>query len=404
MDEKKPSLIKDFLSEPEGFSLVFGGFLFHLLQRAHLAGNTGRSLCIRILVITLLAWLPLLVLSLISGQVFRDSVQLSFLVDIETHVRFLLALPLLVVAESVVHQRIRPLISLFLERDLIPESAKGQFSAAIESAIRLRNSTSIELILISAVYLFGILFLWRTQIALDVSSWYSVEINGRSKLSPAGWWLAFISLPLFQFLLLRWYFRLFIWSRFLWQVSKISLNLIPTSPDRACGLGFLAKVSYVFSPLVFAQGVLLAGVLGERIFFTGVSLTSFEIEIIGMVTLVLLSILGPLLVFTPQIMAAKLNGLDEYGTLSQKYVRAFDFKWLRRRETTDEPFIGSADIQSLADLSNSFEIIKSTRAFPFDIKNVIQLIIITVLPIAPLLLTMFSLEDLLLTIFKILFR
>ena len=180
--------------------------------------------------------------------------------------------------------------------------------------------------------------------------------------------------------------------------------MIPTNPDRACGLGFLAKVCYVFSPLVLAQGVLLAGVLSERIFFAGIPVTAFKIEIIGMVVLILLSILGPLLVFTPQIIAARLNGLDEYGTLSHKYVRAFEFKWLRGGKAVDESFIGSADIQSLADLSNSFEIIKSTRAFPFDIKNVIQLIVITVLPIAPLLLTMFSFEDLLLKMLNILFR
>lgn len=404
MDKQKKSLTKQILSNPDNFSLVLGGFLFQFFRRAHLTDDAGHLLRRRIIFITLLAWLPLLILSLISGQVWGNSIQLPFVVDIETHIRFLLALPLLIFAELAVHQRLRPLISLFLARNLIPEEGKEQFNSAIESAMRLRNSAFMELLLLSLVYVVGIFYIWRTQIALDVSSWYGAEINGRKHLSPAGWWLTLVSLPIFQFLLLRWYFRLFIWSRFLWQVSKIHLNLIPINPDRACGLGFLTQVCYVFSPLLFAQGLLLAGMLSERILFTGSILPSFKIEILGMVALTLISILGPLMFFSSQLFTAKRKGLEEYGTLAQKYVRDFDFKWLRRRDKTDEPFIGSPDIQSLADLSSSFEIIKTTRVFPFNMENIVQVALITILPVAPLLLTMFSLEDLLLKIITILFR
>jgi len=35
------------------------------------------------------------------------------------------------------------------------------------------------------------------------------------KLSLSGVWYGYVSLPVFQFLLMRWYFRIFIWSRFL---------------------------------------------------------------------------------------------------------------------------------------------------------------------------------------------
>ena len=322
--------------------------------------------------------------------------------DIEIHVRFLLALPLLIIAELVVHQRIRPLVNLFLERGLVPENALGQFNTAIKSAMKLRNSATIEVTLILLVYLVGILFIWRTQIALDISSWYGEEVNGSTRLSPAGWWLTLVSLPLFQFLLVRWYFRLIIWTRFLWQVSKIPLQLIPTNPDRAAGLGFLSQVCYAFSPLALAQGALLAGVLSERIFFSGASFTEFKIEIVGLAILILISILGPLLAFTPQLLTAKRKGLIDYGNLAQIYVQEFDQKWIRNYGTVTEPLIGSSDIQSLADLKSGIDIIASTRAFPFNLQHVIQLVVITLLPVAPLLLTTFSLEELLLKVFKVL--
>ena len=193
-----------------------------------------------------------------------------------------------------------------------------------------------------------------------------------------------------------------IWTRFLWQVSKIPLQLIPTNPDRAAGLGFLSQVCYAFSPLALAQGALLAGVLSERIFFSGASFTEFKIEIVGLAILILISILGPLLAFTPQLLTAKRKGLIDYGNLAQIYVQEFDQKWIRNYGTVTEPLIGSSDIQSLADLKSGIDIIASTRAFPFNLQHVIQLVVITLLPVAPLLLTTFSLEELLLKVFKVL--
>jgi hypothetical protein len=89
--------------------------------------------------------------------------------------------------------------------------------------------------------------------------------------------------------------------------------------------------------------------------------------------------------------------------LAQKYVREFDHKWVRGGAPTDEPLIGSADIQSLADLGNSFEIVKGMRFAPITLQAVLQLAIVTVLPLAPLLLTMFSAEELLAQALKLLF-
>ena len=155
--------------------------------------------------------------------------------------RFLLALPLLILAELTVHQRMRPVVGQFLDRGLIPDAARAQFDAAIASALRLRNSVAAEMLLIAFVYVVGVGLIWRTQVALDVASWYGGPVDGRWQPSLAGWWLGFVSLPVFQFLLLRWYFRLFIWARFLWHVSRIDLRFVPTHPDRAAAWASSAR-------------------------------------------------------------------------------------------------------------------------------------------------------------------
>jgi hypothetical protein len=392
-----------FLKEPPEFDLVLGGPLYQLWRRARLAGDALQLLRRRIAVLAVLTWVPLLLLSIAEGHAWGGSVKLPFLYDIEMHVRLLLALPLLVVAELVVHQRMRPVVGQFIARGLIPDAARAQFDTAIASAMRLRNSVMAEVLLIAIVYGVGVLFIWRTQMALDVSSWYGVAADGRLRPSLAGWWLGCVSLPVFQFLLLRWYFRLFIWARFLWQVSRIELSLMPTHPDRCGGLSFLTSVINAFTPVLLAQGAMLSGMMANRIFYAGASLPEFKIEIVGIVAVMVFAIMGPLLVFVPKLEAARREGLKEYGTLAQRYVREFDRKWLRGGAAADEPLIGSADIQSLADLGNSYTMVQEMRLVPFTLRTVLQLAVVTLLPVTPLLLTVIPLDVLLERLLKMVF-
>ena len=107
--------------------------------------------------------------------------------------------------------------------------------------------------------------------------------------------------------------------------------------------------------------------------------------------------------FSRELEAAKRNGLREHGVLAQRYVREYDRKWLRGGAPPDEPLVGSADIQSLADLGNSFEVLKEMRYVPFSLTTVFQLAVITLLPVLPLTLTMISLEELLERLLKMVF-
>jgi hypothetical protein len=403
MKSPTPVSGNSLLRDPQDFSLVLGGPLFQLLRRAHLSDGALMLVRQRILVLSLLTWLPLLVLSALEGQVFGGRAAVPFLLDVDVHIRFLVALPLLIVAELVVHQRMRFVVKQFLERQVIPERAMPRFDAAIASAFRLRNSVLAEVLLIAFVYGVGVLIIWRQYMALAAATWYATPAVGGSTLSLAGVWYGYVSVPLFQFLLLRWYFRLVIWARFLWQVSRIELRLVPTHPDRVGGLGFLSNTVYAFTPLAVAHGALLAGMFANRIFYLGATLLDFKVEIAVMLIFLLCVVLGPLLVFAPQLAQAKRTGNREYGTLAQRYVREFDTKWLRGGAPADEPVVGSADIQSLADLANSFEVVRTMRLAPVTKEAILQLAAATLAPVVPLALTMMSLEELLKRLFGILF-
>lgn len=381
------------LKLPDDFSLVQGGPLFQLFVRSRLSTSALGWLNRRILFFVLLTWLPLLLLSALSGFIF-EGVQIPFIQSLETHVRFLLALPLLLVTEWVVHQRLRPVVSQFIERGIVTAETRPLFDACIVSALRLRNSKFIEIALIVLVFSAGHSYFFDLT-SINTTTWYFFSVMPEVQFSPAGYWFAYVSLPIFQFILFRWLFRVFIWSRFLWQVSRLDLYLVPTHPDRAGGLGFLAGSTAAFIPFLFAVGVLLSGIIGERILFDGANLLAFKPEIGVFVAFLLLLVLGPLCVFAPILAKTKRQGLLTYGALASRYVSEFDNKWLRGGAGQDEALIGSGDIQSLADLNNSFEVVRNMQVVPFGRQAVLQTAATGLLPLAPLLLTMISLEDLL---------
>ncbi len=132
-------------NEPPDFSLVLGGPLFQLLLRSRLTSPALELLKRRIVFISLFAWLPLLLLSLVDGKAW-GGVGLPFLYDLEMQTRFLVALPLLIAAELLVHQWLRPVVAQFVDNDIITAKALPKFKEVIASAMKLRNSVAIELI------------------------------------------------------------------------------------------------------------------------------------------------------------------------------------------------------------------------------------------------------------------
>ncbi|UOA09372.1 hypothetical protein [Methylobacter sp. S3L5C] len=378
--------------QPDDFSLVLGGPLFQFFIRARLTTDTLNLVKRRVIVISLFTWLPLLLLSVLSGDLLGGASKVPFFYDIDAHLRFLVSLPLLLVAEILVHKRIRLIVQQFIERGIIPLKTRPKFEAAIDSAMLLRNSIVIEIFLIVLVLTVGH-FLWSSQLALTAVTWYAVWADGQHRFSPSGYWYAYVSIPVFQFLLLRWYFRIFIWARFLWQVSRLDLHIVPTHPDCAGGLGFLGGSAAAFMPLLLSQGTLLAGQIANHIFYQSDTLLNFKPEIVAFTVFCLILVLGPLCVFAPLLAQTKRQGLLEYGALASRYVEEFDQKWLRGGAPQDEQLVGSGDIQSLNDLAGSFEVVKSMRPFPFGKTVVLQTVIAALAPVLPLALTMISLED-----------
>ena len=162
---------------PDDFSLVLGGPLFQFFIRARLTTDTLNLVKRRVIVISLLTWLPLLVLSVWTGDAAGDASKVPFFYDVDVHVRFLVALPLLLVAELVVHQRLKLIVQQFVERRIVLPHTRPAFDAIIASGLRLRNSVAIEVSMVVLVLTIGH-YLWSSQMTLEAATWYATLVEG----------------------------------------------------------------------------------------------------------------------------------------------------------------------------------------------------------------------------------
>jgi len=379
-------------SPTEGFSLVNGGPSHRLMLRVGLARPDAPRLGKRAVVISLFAWLPLLALALAQGLAYGTAVRVPLLFDLVTYARFLIALPVFIGAERVIDRWASAALRHFRDSDLVREEDAPRFEWALREAGFLRDSAWVEAVLLVAAY-GRVVSLARGELGTAVSTWHVLP-GTTGALSLAGWWYALVSLPIFLFLLYRWGWRLIVWAVLLWRISRLDLRLLPTHPDLAGGLGFLAEVHIRLAPLVFAFSAVVSAGVGERWLFLGTPVARYEGPLLGFAILFPLLGLAPLFAFIGKLIGCRTRGLLEYGALADRYTQEFDAKWLRGGGPEGEKLLGTADLQSLADLANSFAVIRKMRPFPFDSLTVLVLVAAAVLPMTPLLFAVMPLADL----------
>ena len=368
------------------FSLCTGGPVYFAGCRLGIAAGS-RNLWQFGVAIAVITWLPLVILDAITAG--QQPVTISFLHSLGTHVRLLFAIPMLFTAEALFDTRVPNVLRRILEIRMVLPEDMPRLMEALRGAVRRRDSWLMETALIA---LTGML-IWaglRTDVSVDVTTWRTTA-NGA--LTPAGWWYTLVSIPMFQFLAWRWCWRLLIWGELLWKFSRLNLQLVPTHPDGAGGLAVLGVIHVDLAPLSLAGSAVLSSNYAEQILYANVPLQTFAVSLTAAVIGSALFLLVPLAFFSPRLIDTKQRGLLEYGTLASHYTRAFATKWLGS-EQPEESILGTADIQSLADLGNSFSFIRNMSVLPIGKQQIIFIFVAGALPFLPLILTVFPLEQL----------
>jgi len=377
------------LGAVDTFSLCRGGPLYRLL---HTLGFSPDSVgVVRFgLAVALVTWVPLAVLTTIESALHPGGM-ISFWQSLGTHVRLLLSIPLFFFAESIVDSRSGDVLRRLVQMGLVPAEERPALSRAVQRAIGQRDSWVTEAaLLVLVVLLIGAGL--RTDLPPDVSTW---RTNADGRLSLPGWWYTIVSLPMFQFLFWRWCWRLIIWARLLWRVARLNLQLVATHPDGAGGLGVLGVVHVDLGPVAFAAHAVLASSYAEQILYAGVAPSTLVVSIVVSVAGTTIVLLGPLAFFLHALIDVKQRALLDYGTLAAGYTRAFAVKWLPGGvPPPDEHLLGTADIQSLADLGNSFELIRKMTVLPIATSQIVLLAAAAALPYVPLVALAFPLDEL----------
>ena len=370
----------DEAARPQAQFFVEGGPAYRLETLLGLHVPTTSRRVLKVVLLLLLTWVPLVVLSWIAGHAFPGSVDVPFLRDPETNGRLLVALPLLELAFVIVHISLAVQARSFVDLELIPARQRSDFVAAKAAAIQLRETYLGEGLLLLLAYAAAIGSRWFLDVGTGDSSWERV---GRS-LTPAGWWHMLVSLPLLYFLILRWAWVIVCWGRFLFRVSRLDLQLTSTHPDRVGGLGFLAWGVAAFAPLLTAMSAVVAAGLADGMYHQGLLLKDLKFDVFGYVAVAILIVYAPLLFFSPVLSRCKFQGLLDIGKLVWDHDRAFEKKWLE--EGSDrQHLVGSPDISSLADAGTVYEHVAEMWFFPFDLKAFAVLIIAAMAPFAVLL-------------------
>jgi hypothetical protein len=349
----------------------------------------------RIACVVLAAWVPLLILAAAQGHAFGPRRSEAFLFDIAAYARYLISAPLLLEAETVCLPVLARIAREFGESGLIHAADRARYDALLTSTERRLTSPVADIVIVVLAYMQSLVMVQGINADLR-PTWRGEVANGAVSLTLAGWWLALVSYPLYLTLLYGWLWRLLLWTRLLWRISRLNLRLLPTHPDHTVGLGFLRAALLVLPLLAFAIACVPAGAMANLVLYEGRPVLSFKIEVIVFVVFVVVLLLGPLTVFLGPIRRARLRGIFTYGSLAGAVGNQLEEKWVDEGHChAGRDSLEVSDFSATTDLYQVTSNTEPMRLLPFDLKSVAPVIVATLLPFVPLLLLQIPAKQLL---------
>jgi hypothetical protein len=378
---------------PEDFSLSAGGSCNEVLVKMNLQNKPGRialtALCI--------AWLPLVVLSAIEGALYSGT-QMPFLKDIAMQSRLLVALPMLIMIKVGIDSKVLEVSKYIADALLSPEERELIHATAIRRAKKLTSSGLTEIFVLIVVVGLTLSMVKNgiySALEGDTSSWMATIKAGNHAFSYSGYWAVFISIPLFQFLGIRWLWRYFVWVMLLFRLSTTNLNLLATHADRSGGLGILLLAQRNFNMLFVAGSVLLSGQLIAELIKYPETFSSTRSLVIGYIVISLILVLFPLTFFVAKLVKTKQQELFKLSKLSAELSRKFDKEWINNQPIEKIIEQKQVDPSMVLDYSGMYDSLQQLRVVPVTIRDVIGMGIMLFIPFIPIWFVHFSVVELL---------
>lgn len=374
---------------PDGdFCLVTGDPLYRAQRVIGLIPARGLGTGRRILIAVCLTWLPLALWAVWNRLFLPGVADEPLLRHFGVHARFLIALPLFLISESLVETTLRRILPQFVSSGLVDDALAPAFRSVLEEARRLRDSRVALAVMVALVVAAAVLG-WSGADHNHELIW-AAPVAGHAFVSA---WFNYVTRPIFLLALFAWLWRLVVVTRLFHRIAQLDLRLAPTHPDRAGGLGFVEKVPAAFAPFFLGVSVTVASRWGHDAVYHGLEVSSLRIPAVFLVVLSVVLAVAPLIVFAPKLAAFKRNSRAAVGALLAQYGRMFDRRWMRGEQVDDAGMLGAPEIGPVADTVALFEAVSHMRVLPVSRATVTPIALAAVLPLVPVAATQVPLAE-----------
>jgi hypothetical protein len=374
------------------YSLLRGGLVYRVSRISGLSRVQRRLAPLVAIVLVLIILVPMVAAAARDGTLV-GGVTIPLLYDYSIWARFLIAVPLLVLAAPMADERLWRAIKHLL--DLVDASDRGRFEEVLAQMRRWRDANTPELVLF-ALSIFASYAIPVLGLLDDVSDWK----GNAGAMSFAALWLKWVAMPVIRFLVLLWFWRLALWTLLLLRFSRFNLDLHAAHPDGRGGLAFLGYAQTAFLVLPLVGGISLAGTLALDVQYYGAELKSLRFIMAGWVVLGVALMVAPLLLLVPRLAALKRNSLLAYGALGTDCSESFEQRWLGRARGGASPILEAGDSSALCDLTGVYATVKEMGTIPLQRFLLTQFALAAAVPLLPVILMRMPLKELLGKIFS----
>ena len=366
-------------------------------RRLRLVPNDGLGAVRRAVFFALLTWLPIAVWAFVTGRAPGADSGESLLQHYGVHVRCLVVIPLLILAEPMLHRTAKAIAARMAATAATAADTRARFDAVGRDLTRLRDAS------LPWVLAIGLAIAWSLtddpKSHGDAMAW---AIEAGDTLGFGGWWFAYVVRPVFFVLLLGWLWRILLVTYWFWRVGKIDLALVPTHPDRAGGLAFVEKLPGAFALVSVALSATMASRWAHEILHHGASFASYGRTIVVFVALWSLLMLLPLLAFSTLFGRVRATSIAAYSALVGRQGWLVHRRWIHGEAVGADPILDAPEIGPVADAAAMYEAVTRMRRLPIAKASLATIILPLALPLVLVAALQIPLKDLLLKLVKLL--
>lgn len=381
-------------ANPVDFLIVRNDLPIRWQRRIGLAPDNGLGVARRALFFAMFTWLPIVIWAALESRLLDRAVGEPLLAHYGVHVRCLVAIPLLILAEGMALRVVRTLVTQFLEHGLIIESQRDRFTQIIKDSTDLRDKA------FPWVIVFALTLLWLIGVPESLHehelSWATLDTG----LGFGGWWFLYVVRPVFTILLLGWLWRIGLLFRLFHQISKLDLALVPAHPDGMGGLGFLQKLPKAFVLVTLAMSAVLASRWIHDSLYHQIALETLKLPLLSFAVLWGLTVLAPLFVFSAKMISTRKRAMRDYSALLAEHGRLVHRKWILGQKVGEPDILDAPELGPSADIETIYAAVKNMRVIPIGKSCIMPIIVPIALPMIIVAATQIPLLKILTTLFK----